>query len=54
MPKIKKKRYYAIYSKSDNFFHGAFPLSEEGYEQARTYIEKISNKSKKSFYIKEK
>lgn len=54
MPKTKRKKYYAIYSKSDNFLHGVFPLSKEGYKEAKTYIQKISPKNKKAFYIKQK
>jgi len=47
----KKQKYYAIYSKNDNFFYGAFPLSKEGKIKAEQYLAKISNKSG-SFYIK--
>jgi hypothetical protein len=54
MPKVKKKKYYAIYSKSDNFLHGVFPLSKEGYKEAKTYIQRISPKNPKNFYIQEK
>ena len=54
MPKIKRKKYYAIYSKNDNFLHGVFPLSKEGYKEAKIYIQKISTKNQKNFYIKQK
>jgi hypothetical protein len=52
MSKIKQK-YYAILSKKDNFLHGAFPFSKEGYEQAKLFIDKKSEKNKE-FYIKKK
>jgi hypothetical protein len=51
MPKVKKQKYYAIYSKNDNFLHGVFPLSEEGKLKAKEYLKKISDKNN-SFYIK--
>jgi hypothetical protein len=54
MPKIKRKKYYAILSKNDNYLHGVFPLSKEGYQEAKTYIQKISSKNYKNFYIQEK
>ena len=54
MPKTKRKKYYAILSKNDNFLHGVFPLSKEGYEGAKIYIQKISPKNYKNFYIQEK
>lgn len=54
MPKTKRKKYYAIYSKNDNFLHGVFPLSKEGFREAKMYIQKISPKNPKNFYIEEK
>jgi hypothetical protein len=54
MPKTKKRKYYAVISKSDNFLHGVFPRSKEGYKEAKVYIQKISNKNQRNFYIQEK
>lgn len=54
MPRTKRKKYYAIYSKNDNFLHGVFPLSKDGHKEAKTYIQKISPKNQKNFYIEEK
>ena len=54
MPKVKKLKYYAVYSKKDNFFHGAFPLTKEGFKSAKAYISKIAPKNKKNYYIEKK
>lgn len=54
MPKLKKKKYYAIYSKNDNFLHGVFPLSEEGLKKAKNYINKLSTSKKNPYYIEKK
>jgi len=54
MPKIRRKKYYAIHSKSDNFLHGVFPLTEDGLTSAKAYISKISGKNKNLYYIKKK
>jgi hypothetical protein len=48
-----KQKYYAVLSKKDNYLHGVFPFSKEGYKQAQLYIDK-NIKNKKSFYIKKK
>jgi hypothetical protein len=49
-----KNKYYGIYSKSDNFLYGVFPLSEEGHKKATDYITKISLKNKNIYFIKKK
>ena len=54
MPKTKKTKYYEIYSKNDNFLHGAFPFSKDGLKSAKAYISKLSPSNKKRFYIKQK
>jgi len=54
MPKVKKQKYYAIHSKHDNFLHGVFPLTKDGYKMAQDYISKLSPKGKKDFYIERK
>ena len=48
-----KQKYYAILSKKDNYLHGVFPFSKEGYKQAQIYINK-DIKNKNLFYIKKK
>jgi len=47
-------KYYAIFSKKDNFLHGAFPLTKDGLRRAKEHMAKISGKNKKNFYIKKK
>ena len=54
MPKTKKQKYYAVHSKNDNFLHGVFPLSKEGYDKAIEYISKINPKNKEEFIIRKK
>jgi hypothetical protein len=54
MPKVKKQKYYAIHSKHDNFLHGVFPLTKEGYKSAQEYISKLSSKGKTYYYIEKK
>ena len=54
MPKVKRKKYYAIHSKNDNFLHGVFPLTKEGLKSAKQYIAKLSGKKKSSYYIEKK
>jgi len=54
MPKTKKQKYYAIHSKNDNFLHGVFPLTKEGYKSAKEYIIKLCPKGKNNFYISKK
>jgi len=49
-----KLKYYAIFSKNDNFMHGAFPYTKEGLISAKKYIDKISSNKKNNFYIKKK
>ena len=47
--KTKQAKYYAVYSKSDNFLHGVFPPSKEGLLKAKAHILNIdpSNKNYK-------
>ena len=52
MSKTRKQKYYAIHSKNDNFLHGVFPLTKEGYKLAKKYIKDSLSKNKSSFYIK--
>lgn len=51
--KIKKpkNKYYAVFSKSDNFLHGVFPPSKEGLLKAKAHILKI-DPSNKNYKIK--
>ena len=49
--KIKQAKYYAVYSKSDNFLHGVFPPSKEGLLKAKAHILKI-DPSNKNYRIK--
>jgi hypothetical protein len=53
MPRVKKQKYYGVYSKNDNFLYGVFPLSKDGHALAKKYINKIAANNKKIFYIKE-
>ena len=48
-----KQKYYAILCKEDNYLHGVFPFSKEGYKQAKLFISK-KIKNKDNFYIKKK
>lgn len=50
-PKKQKSKYYAIYSKNDNFLHGVFPPSKEGLLRAKAHILKI-DPSNKNYKIK--
>ena len=52
MPRVKKNKYYAVLSKTDNFLHGAFPFNKIGLSSAKKYINKISPKNKKNYLIK--
>jgi hypothetical protein len=54
MPKVKRSKYYAIYSKNDKFLHGVFPLSKDGLKSAKAYLIKISPKNRNNFYIEKK
>lgn len=45
--KIKPAKYYAVYSKSDNFLHGVFPPSKEGLLKAKAHILKIDPSNKR-------
>jgi hypothetical protein len=47
----KQLKYYAVYSKSDNFLHGVFPPSKEGLLKAKAHILKI-DPSNKNYQIK--
>jgi hypothetical protein len=40
----KKKKYYLLISKKDNFQYGVFPYSKDGLEKARSYLKKITTK----------
>jgi len=42
--KAKKKKYYLLISKKDNFQYGVFPYSKEGLSNARSYLNKITTK----------
>ena len=46
-----KHKYYAIFSKNDNFLHGVFPPSKEGLSKAKAHILKI-DPSNKNYKIK--
>ena len=48
-----KQKYYAILSKKDNFLHGVFPFTKEGYKQAKSFIAEKGKKNKE-FCIKKK
>lgn len=51
LKKRKKNKYYAVYSKHDNFLHGVFPASSVGLISAKNYIAEI-DPSKKNYTIK--
>ena len=40
----KRKKYYILISKKDNFQYGVFPYSKEGLNHARNYLNKITTK----------
>lgn len=40
----KKKKYYLLVSKKDNFQYGVFPYSKDGLEKAKLYLNKITTK----------
>lgn len=42
--KFKKKKYYILISKKDNFQYGVFPYSKEGLLHAKSYLNKITTK----------
>ena len=46
-----KHKYYAIFSKNDNFLHGVFPPSKEGLSKAKAHMLKI-DPSNKNYKIK--
>ena len=46
-----KNKYYAIFSKSDNFLYGVFPASKDGLSEAKAHILKI-DPSNKNYKIK--
>ena len=46
-----KHKYYAVFSKTDNFLHGVFPPSKEGLSKAKAHILKI-DPSNKNYKIK--
>jgi len=54
MFKAKKMKYYGVYSKNDNFLHGVFPITKDGFKLAQAYISKIAPKNKKNYYIEKK
>ncbi len=39
--KTKKKKYYLVVSDGSNFTYGAFEHTEEGLEEAESYLKKI-------------
>jgi len=41
---LKKKKYYLLISKKDNFQYGVFPYSKEGLAKAKNYLQKITTK----------
>jgi hypothetical protein len=49
--KPKQTKYYAVYSRTDNFLHGVFPPSEDGLIKAKAHILKI-DPSNKNYKIK--
>ena len=49
--KKKKNKYYAVFSKSDNFLHGVFPPSPEGLSKAKQHILKL-DPTNKNYKIK--
>ena len=49
--KPKKHKYYAVFSKTDNFLHGVFSPSKEGLIKAKAHILKI-DPSNKNYKIK--
>ncbi len=51
MKKKKRIKYYAVYSKHDNFLHGVFPPSSLGLISAKNYITEM-DPSKKKYTIK--
>ena len=51
LKKKKRVKYYAVYSKHDNFLHGVFPPSSLGLISAKNYITEI-DPSKKNYTIK--
>jgi|GEM_PF-1659732 hypothetical protein len=42
--KLKKKKYYILISKKDNFQYGVFPYSKDGLTNAKNYLNKITTK----------
>jgi hypothetical protein len=49
--KTKITKYYAVFSKTDNFLHGVFPPSKEGLIKAKAHILKL-DPSNKNYKIK--
>jgi hypothetical protein len=45
--KTKLSKYYAVYSKTDDFLHGVFAPSKDGLIKAKAYIVKIDPSEKK-------
>lgn len=47
-------KFYGVFSKKDNYLHGAFPPTKNGLKLAKKHLQKITldNKNKKLFYIK--
>jgi hypothetical protein len=50
--KKQKNKYYAIFSKSDNFLHGVFPPSQYGLCKAKEYLLKLDPSNKNYKIIK--
>ena len=44
MNRLKKKKYYLLISKKDNFQYGVFPYSKEGLLHAKNYLNKMTTK----------
>ena len=51
---LKKRKFYGIYSKSDNFLYGVFPFSKEGFKSAQKYIQTKLKTKNNLYYIKKK
>ena len=50
--KTKQSKVYLVLSEKNNHLFGAFPFSEQGFEQAEAYAKKISRKNKEKYFVK--
>ena len=50
--KKQKNKYYAIFSKTDNFLYGVFPSSQDGLFKAKEYLIKLDPSNKNYKIIK--